>query len=98
MPAWLESVSPGHLGVFLLRDASPRKSGLFVRHLCRSFPALFDPPSVAALDAADAYEAGEIGPEDVRAADEALSQALAADPPTVDRYTGFIAQRISPAS
>ena len=61
LPAWLESVSPGHLAVFLARGASPRKSGLFIRHLCRCFPDVFsDPRSLAALNAADAHEAGDL--------------------------------------
>jgi hypothetical protein len=88
MPAWLESVSPGHLAVFLARDASPRKSGLFVRHLCRCFPDVFsDPRTRAALDAADALEAGEIAEDDfvraIRAVEEAGAQpfGVAAPPP-----------------
>ncbi|HJZ55783.1 MAG TPA: hypothetical protein VKE74_12520 [Gemmataceae bacterium] len=61
MPAWLERAAPSELGVFLGTVASPRKSGLFMRHLCRCFPQVFtDPRSLAGLDAADRYEAGEI--------------------------------------
>jgi hypothetical protein len=61
MPAWLERASPGDLDVFLSKTGSPRKRGLFVRHLCRSHPEAFaDPRSLAAIDAADRYEADEI--------------------------------------
>ena len=70
MPAWLESVSPGHLDRVYLNEASPRKSGLFIRHLCRCFPSLFGPQSLATLDAADAREAGEVGSEGVQAESE----------------------------
>src|SRR4051794_39859891 len=79
-PPWVERASPGDLGGLLRKAASPRKSGLFVRHLCRSNPGPFaDPRSLAALDAADRYEAGEIDESTlraaVRAADEAAEQA-----------------------
>jgi hypothetical protein len=68
LPAWLERASPGDLGVLLGKTGSPRKCGLFVRHLCRSHPEAFaDPRSLAALDGADRFEAGEI--------DEAAHQA-----------------------
>jgi hypothetical protein len=61
LPEWLERAAPGDLGVFLSRSASPRKGGLFVRHICRSHPEAFlDPRSLAALDAADQHEAEEI--------------------------------------
>lgn len=60
-PAWLERAAPGDLGVYLGKSASPRKGGLFVRHLCLGHPEAFpDPRSLAALHAADRYEAGEI--------------------------------------
>jgi hypothetical protein len=76
LPAWLERASPGDLGVFLSKNASPRKRGLFIRHLCRSYPEAFaDPQSLAALDAADRYEAGEIGDEAHQAAVQAAVQA-----------------------
>src|SRR5206468_1713610 len=82
MPEWLERAAPGRLAIFLGRQTSPRKSGLFLRHLCRCFPEIFDDPrSRAALDAADRYEAGELDRDEysaaVRAADEAAAQARA---------------------
>ena len=82
LPAWLESVSPGHLSVFLLREASPRKSGLFIRHLCRCFTEVFsDPRTRAALDAADGLEAGELDEDEfqvtIRTADEAAARTPA---------------------
>ena len=50
MPECLERAAPGHLAVLLGKQASPRKSGLFVRHLCRCFPEVFAHPwSLAAL-------------------------------------------------
>ena len=77
MPAWLERAAPSELGVFLGKTASPRKSGLFIRHLCRCFPEVFvDPRSLAALDAADRYEAGEIGHNGFEAARRAAEEAL----------------------
>jgi hypothetical protein len=76
MPAWLERASPGDLGVFLSKNASPRKRGLFVRHLCRSYPEAFaDARSLAAIDAADRYEAGEIDEETRQASVQAAVQA-----------------------
>ncbi len=61
VPDWIERASPDGLGKFLRTEASPRKGGLFVRHLLRCFPGLItDPRSLAALDAADRYEAGNI--------------------------------------
>ena len=77
MPEWLERAAPGHLAVFLGKEASPRKSGLFVRHLCRCFPEVFpDPRSLAALDAADRHEAGEIGDREFSAALTAAGAAV----------------------
>jgi hypothetical protein len=79
MPAWLERAAPTELAVFLGKTATPRKSGLFIRHLCRCFPELFpDPRSLAALDAADRYEAGEFR-------DNEFSAALLAAGMAVDR-------------
>jgi hypothetical protein len=80
MPEWLERAAPGQLAVFLGKQTSPRKSGLFVRHLCRCFPEIFyDPRSRDALDAADRYEAGELDRDAflaaIRAADETATQA-----------------------
>jgi hypothetical protein len=76
MPAWLERASPGDLGVFLSKTGSPRKRGLFVRHLCRSHPEAFaDPRSLAAINAADRYEAGEIDESAYHAAMQAAVQA-----------------------
>ena len=61
MPAWLEGAGPGTLGACLGKIASPRKTGLFMRQLCRSHSEVFaDLRSLAALDAADQHEAGEI--------------------------------------
>jgi len=52
---------PGDLGIFLGKTASSRKRGIFIRHLCLSNPeGVADPRSLAAIDAADLYEAGEI--------------------------------------
>jgi hypothetical protein len=80
MPEWLERAPPGQLAVFLSKEASPRKSGLFIRHLCRCFPEVFrDPRSLSALDAADRYEAGELDQDEfqtaLQAADEAMTRA-----------------------
>jgi hypothetical protein len=78
MPAWLERASPGNLGVFLSKKGSPRKCGLFVHHLCRTYPEAFaDPRSLAALDAADRYQAGEIDELARQAAVQAAGQAAA---------------------
>jgi len=69
MPEWIERAAPSLLGVFLAREASPRKSGLYVRHLCRCFPKLFpDPRSWLGLDAADQFEAGELTEEQFKVA------------------------------
>jgi hypothetical protein len=79
MPAWLERAAPSALGAFLGTTASPRKRGLFLRHLCRCFAELFtDPRSLAALDAADRFEAGEIDEPAYRAAVAAVAAAEAA--------------------
>jgi hypothetical protein len=76
MPEWLERAAPGTLGVFLGQKASRRKTGLFLRHLCRLHPQAFtDPRSLAALDAADGYEAGEIDEPAYRVALQAAAQA-----------------------
>jgi hypothetical protein len=82
MPEWLERAAPGQLAIFLSQQPSARKSGLFIRHLCRCFPEIFyDPRSRDALDAADRYEAGELDRDDylaaLRAAHEAAAQAQA---------------------
>ncbi|HUR53315.1 MAG TPA: hypothetical protein VMZ71_04255 [Gemmataceae bacterium] len=93
LPAWLESVSPGHLARFLLNEASPRKSGLFIRHLCRCFPDVFsDPRTRAALDAADALEAGEIAEDEFARAIRAAGEAGAQPPGVVATAEGYAAQ------
>jgi hypothetical protein len=85
LPAWLERASPGHLDLFLGRTASSRKRGIFIRHLCLSNPEAFaDARSLAAIDAADRYEAGETDEPvyqaavqaAVRAADDAQNRLL----------------------
>src|SRR5207253_2736089 len=76
MPAWLERAAPSELGVFLGTAASPRKSGLFIRHLCRCFPEVFsDPQRLVALEAADRFEAEEIGRDAYQAAIDPLAQS-----------------------
>jgi hypothetical protein len=88
VPAWLARASPGDLGVFLGTTASSRKRGIFIRHLCLSNPEAFaDPRSLAAIDAADRYQAGEIDEPvyqaavqaAVRAAEEAEARLRAAN-------------------
>src|SRR4051812_17990812 len=96
MPAWLERAAPGTLGVFLGKTATPRKSGLFIRHLCRCYPEAFvDPRSLAALDAADRHEAGEIDEpacraaarDAARAAEEARARAEATRDPQTGNFS-----------
>ena len=82
MPEWLESAAPSQLGVFLGKQTSPRKSGLFIRHLCRCFPKVFhDPRNQTALDSADRYEAGEVSEADflatLRPVEEIAAQSQA---------------------
>jgi hypothetical protein len=88
LPDWLERAAPSQLAVFLSKHASPRKAGLFIRHLCRCYPDLFrDPRSLAALDAADRFEAGEIDEvayrRAVAVAEDAAREASAAYTTTV---------------
>lgn len=75
MPTWLERAQPSELGVYLGKTASPRKSGLFIRHLCRCFPELFADVLGLALDVADRYEAPEIGEAELQAALESVTEA-----------------------
>lgn len=78
MPVWIERAAPSLLGVFLAKEASPRKSGLYIRHLCRCFPKVFpDPRSWVGLDAADQYEAGELNEEQFRVAMQPTEEAAA---------------------
>ena len=78
LPDWIERAAPPQLSHYLDRVASPRKAGLFVRHLCRGFPQIFtDPRSRAALDAADRFEAGDIGDDEFQAAVGAAGDAQA---------------------
>jgi hypothetical protein len=97
MPEWLGRASPADLGGILGKGAGARKGGLFIRHLCRCLcAATADPRSLAALDAADGHEAGEIdGPgyeaavrEAARAVEEAEARVLEARNPLTGNYSG----------
>lgn len=90
LPEWLERASPLQLAVFLTKTASRRKSGLFIRHLCRSFPKVFDARCRAAFDAADQWEAGELDDAAYSAALHPLSDTTLGFP---DRVAHTIAVR-----
>ncbi|MFO0826436.1 MAG: hypothetical protein U0792_25505 [Gemmataceae bacterium] len=78
MPDWLERAAPSQLGVFLGKKASPRKAGLYMRHLCRCFPDVFHDPRIqAALDVADRFEAGEISEHEWQAALQVIEEMQA---------------------
>jgi hypothetical protein len=89
LPAWLERAAPTELGAFLGTTASPRKAGLFIRHLCRCFPDLFGDPGVrAALDADDKYEGGELDRDGFEAAVQEAVEARARAREAADAAAG----------
>jgi hypothetical protein len=79
------------LGVYLGKRARPRKSGLFIRHLCRCFPEVFTYFQLLSLDAADRYEASEIGEAEFQAVRNARAEARDRAQAATDRQAALSA-------